>query len=224
MLQPDRFRAAVRAWAAGGPAAPDAAARARELAGDRLCAVVLVEGVSDHAAVEALAARRELDLARAGVCVIPIGGAMSIGRFLALFGAAGLAVDVSGLCDAAEEEHFRRGLRRTDHGADLSRAAMEALGFFVCVVDLEDELIRALGVAGVERVLAAEKDLARFRLFQNQPAQRGRPVDRQLRRFLGTTSGRKAQYARQLAGALDPAQVPRPLDRLLATVAGFSSR
>ena len=30
---------------------------------------------------------------------------------------------------------------------------MEALGFFVCDADLEDELIRALGVATVERLI-----------------------------------------------------------------------
>ena len=40
----------------------------------------------------------------------------------------------------------------------------------------------------------------------------------QLHRFMGTRSGRKSQYARLLASALDPARVPRPLDRVLAHV------
>ena len=79
---------------------------------------------------------------------------------------------------------------------------------------LADDPTRALGVAGVERVLDAEKDLARFRLFQNQPAQRGRTVQRQLRRFMGTTSGRKARYARALTRALDADRVPWPLDQV----------
>jgi hypothetical protein len=43
-------------------------------------------------------------------------------------------------------------------------------------------------------------------------------VEAQLRRFIGTRSGRKLRYARLLAGALDLGHVPRPLDRLLAHV------
>ncbi|MCO1595819.1 ATP-dependent endonuclease [Micromonospora sp. RHAY321] len=217
MREPDRFRAAVGAWAAGGTDAPEAATVARALARDgRLATVVLVEGVSDLYAVEALAARCDRDLIDEGVCVVSMGGAMSVGRFLRLFGAQGLALGVRGLCDEAEESYFRRGLEQAGLGSGLTRSAMEALGFHVCVADLEDELIRALGSTGVEQVLAAERDLTRFRVFQNQPAQRGRPVERQLRRFMGTMSGRKARYARALVRALDPASVPRPLDHLLA--------
>lgn len=218
MREPERFRAAVRSWAAGGTDAAAAAALARELADDGLATVVLVEGVSDQSAVEALAALRNRDLASEGVCVVPIGGAMGVGRFLRLFGARGLAVNVRGLCDEAEEGYFRRGLEQAGFGPGLNHSAMESLGFYVCVSDLEDELIRALDVVGVERVLTAEEDLARFRVFQNQPAQRGRAVERQLRRFMGTTSGRKARYARKLVLALDPDRVPRPLDHLLASV------
>ncbi len=217
----ERFRAAVGTWAAGGSDAPAAAAVARELARDGLRTVVLVEGVSDQVAVEALAARQNRDLAAEGVCVVPIGGAMGVGRFLRIFGVHGLGVNTRGLCDEAEEGYFRRGLEQAGYGTGLTRPAMGSLGFFVCVADLEDELIRALGVAGVERVLAAEKDLARFRAFQNQPAQRGRAVERQLRRFLGTTSGRKAHYARALVLALDADRIPRPLDHLLADAPGL---
>ena len=218
MRELERFRAAVGVWAAGGADAPAAAVVARELARDGLGPVVLVEGVSDQSAVEALAARRSRDLAAEGVCVVPIGGAMGVGRFLRLFGAQGLAVNVRGLCDEAEESYFRRGLEQAGFGAGLSRSAMESLGFHVCVADLEDELIRALGAAGVEQVISAEEDLARFRVFQNQPAQRGRAVERQLRRFMGTISGRKARYAYALVRAIDPDRIPRPLDRLLASV------
>jgi hypothetical protein len=216
--EPERFRAAVRSWAAGGTDAAAAATAARELADDGLTTVVLVEGVSDQSAVEALAALRNRDLAGEGVCVVPIGGAMGVARFLRLFGMRGLAVNVRGLCDEAEEGHFRRGLEQAGFGHGLNRSAMESLGFYVCVSDLEDELIRALDPVGVERVLAAEEDLARFRVFQNQPAQRERAVERQLHRFMGTTSGRKARYARKLVLALDPDRVPRPLDHLLASV------
>ncbi|WP_329108751.1 ATP-dependent endonuclease [Micromonospora sp. NBC_01699] len=215
MRDQDRFRSAVAVWAAGGPDAPAAARVARELAGDGLATVVLVEGVSDRSAVEALAARRGRDLVGEGVCVLSIGGAMSVARFLRLFGPQGLAIKVRGLCDEAEEGYFRRGLEQAGLGTGLTRSAMEALGFYVCVADLEDELIRALGTVGVESVFAAERDLDRFRLFQNQPAQRGRAIERQLRRFMGTTSGRKSRYARALVHALDPNRIPRPLDQLL---------
>ena len=97
---------------------------------------------------------------------------------------------------------------------------MEPLGFYVCVADLEDELIRALGPAMVEEVIEAQGELGSFRIFQRQPAQRPRTIEEQLRRFMGTRSGRKAQYARGLVEALDLARVPRPLDGVLAHVPG----
>ncbi|MFC1421219.1 TOPRIM nucleotidyl transferase/hydrolase domain-containing protein [Streptacidiphilus cavernicola] len=214
-----RFRAAVVAWAAGGPEAGAAAATAGELAAAvGLRAVVLVEGASDVAAIEALALRRSRDLDAEGVAVVPLGGATSIGRFLGLVGPQGLDVPVAGLCDAGEEGYFRRSLERAGLGADLSRDGMESLGFYVCVADLEQELIRALGVAGVEQVVEAQGDLRSFRTFQKQPAQRGRTVEQQLKRFMGTLSGRKIHYAQALVDGLDLARVPRPLDRLLAHV------
>jgi hypothetical protein len=43
-------------------------------------------------------------------------------------------------------------------------------------------------------------------------------VEAQLRRFIGTRSGRKIRYGRLLVEALDLAEVPRPLDRVLASV------
>jgi hypothetical protein len=178
--------------------------------------VVLVEGASDQVALEALAARRGRDLAAEGVAVVPMGGAGNVGRFLELFGPRGLRLRLAGLCDAGEEAEFRRGLERAGLGAGPGRAGMEALGFYVCVADLEDELVRCLGAAVVEQVVAAQGELGPFRTFQRQPAWRGRGSQAQLRRFIGTHSGRKARYARLLVDALDLASVPRPLDRLLA--------
>src|SRR5439155_18696985 len=70
-------------------------------------AVVLVEGVSDQRALEALAVRRGRDLAAEGVSVVPMGGSKNIGTFLGVFGPRGLDVLVAGLCDAAEEVDFR---------------------------------------------------------------------------------------------------------------------
>lgn len=191
------------------------------LAGSDLRAVVLVEGVSDEVALEALAARRDLDLGAEGVSVLPIGGAQAIGHFLDLFGPRGLDLRLAGLCDAAEEPDFRRGLERTGFGSDLTRADMERLGFYVCVDDLEDELIRALGADAVEQVVDAQGELGAFRTLQKQPAWRGRPLEDQLRRFMGSGGRRKIRYARFLVEALDLARVPRPLDRVLADLRGI---
>ena len=180
--------------------------------------VVLVEGMSDQRALEALAERRGRNFAAEGVSVVPMGGATAVGRFLEQFGPKGLDLRLAGLCDAGEERKFRRGLERAGLGANLTRADMEALGFYVCVADLEDELIRALGAAAVERVIDAQGELRSFRTLQQQPAQQGWTTERQLRRFMGSKGGRKVHYARVLVEELDPAKVPRPLDRLLAHV------
>ena len=75
---------------------------------DDIRAVVLVEGLSDRSAVEALALRRGRDFAAEGVSVIPIGGAQAIRRALALYGPTGLDLALAGLCDAGEERSFRR--------------------------------------------------------------------------------------------------------------------
>lgn len=181
-------------------------------------AVVLVEGISDKLALEALAERRGRHLDTEGVAVVAMGGSKNIGRHLDMFGPNGAALRLAGLCDAAEERDFQRGLERAGFGTDLSRLDIEALGFYTCVADLEDELIRALGVAAVERVIDAQDELDLFRIFQRQPAWQGRSTEDQLRRFFGTHRGRKIECAPLLVAALDLSRVPRPLDRVLAHV------
>jgi hypothetical protein len=196
---------------------PQATTRALARLGDAR-AIVLVEGLSDQIALETLAARQGRDLAHEGVAVVPIGGAQAIGRFLMRFGPQGSGAQLAGLCDLGEEEVFRRGLERAGFGSGLGRAQMERLGFHVCVVDLEDELIRALGPDAVEDVIRSEGDLAAFRTFQKQPAWRGRRVQAQLRRFMGSADRRKLRYARLLVEALDLGSVPRPLGGVLTHV------
>ncbi|WP_223778700.1 TOPRIM nucleotidyl transferase/hydrolase domain-containing protein [Streptomyces sp. 135] len=199
------FREAIIAWAAGG--ADD---RARELAATLpVRAVVLLEGPSDAAAVDALAASRGRDLAAEGICVLPMGGAMSVGRFAGLLGPTGLGLRLTGLCDEAERPYYVRGLERASAAGEK---------FFVCAADLEDELIRALGVTRVAELVEAEGDLRALRTFLNQPAQRERTSRQQLRRFLGTKKGRKIRYGRVLVEALPPERVPAPLDDLLASL------
>jgi hypothetical protein len=190
----------------------------------RVRAVVLVEGVSDQLALQALARRRGRKLDAEGVSIVPMGGATNIRTFLNRYGPHGLDVRLAGLCDAAEEGNFRRGLERVGLGPDLTRADMERLGFYVCVADLEDELIRALGVTAVERVIEAQSELQAFRTFQREPQWRARRAEDQLRRFLGTHRGRKIQTAALLVEALDLARVPRPLDGVLDSVSPVSPR
>jgi hypothetical protein len=200
-------------------AAQALAAAAQALAaGTGARSIVLVEGISDQVALEALAERRGRDLGAEGISILPIGGATNIRRFLEVFGPHGIDVRVAGLCDVGEEGDFRRGLQRAGFGSTLSRADMESLGFYVCIADLEDELIRSLGAVAVEQVVDAQGELGSFRTLQRQPAQQGRSIEQQLRRFMGTRGGRKIRYARLLVDALDLSGVPRPLDRLLAHV------
>jgi hypothetical protein len=144
-----------------------------------------------------------------------MGGAQAIGRYLDRFGPDGLNVRLAGLCDAGEEPDFRRGLERAGLGSDLTREDMERLGFYVCVEDLEDELVRAVGPEDVEQVIAAEGELRAFRTFQRQLAKRDLPYEEQLWRFMWN---RKQRYATLLVEAVDLARVPRPLDRVLAHV------
>jgi hypothetical protein len=145
--------------------------------------VIVVEGESDRVAVETLARRLGVE----DVEVQPIGGAHAIGRY-----AGAPAV---GLCDKGEEPIFRRALEHV----------------FVCDVDLEDELIRALGPERVEEVLAENGDLGKFRTLQKQAVWRDRPARDQLRRWIGSGARRKVRYAELLVDALELDRVPAPL-------------
>jgi OLD-like protein len=181
-------------------------------------AVILVEGLSDQAAVEALAERRGRDLAAEGVLVVPIGGAQAIGRSLEQFGPRGRNLRLAGLCDAGEEGDFRRALETAGLGSGLTRSTMEELGFYVCVDDLEDELIRAVGAPSVELLVEAQGELRPFRTLQKQAAWQGRPTEEQLHRFMGSGGRRKIRYARLLVEALELERMPRPLEGVLEHV------
>ena len=115
----ESLAAVTEAAGAGSAALTAAAARARSDPGS--CAVVLVEGMSDQAAVQTLAERAGRDLRGDGIFVVPMGGATNIGHFVSLFGPAGFGVRLAGLCDQGEERDFRRGLDRV--GAPTSSAS-----------------------------------------------------------------------------------------------------
>ncbi|MEU0143226.1 TOPRIM nucleotidyl transferase/hydrolase domain-containing protein [Streptomyces albidoflavus] len=205
MAETSAFRKAVGGWANGGPGE-----RARELAGRLgVRTAVLLEGLSDLAAVEALAARQGRDLAAEGVCVVQMAGATNVGRYAVTLGPPGLGLRLAGLCDIRERPSYDRGFARASAPADA---------VFACSADLEDELIRALGTARVEEIVRAEGDLRAWQTFLRQPAQLGRPRPQQLRRFLGTKKGRKIRYGHLLVEALGPGQVPAPLADLFASL------
>jgi hypothetical protein len=163
-------------------------------------AMMLVEGVSDQIAVETLAVRLGRDLATERVAVVPIGGAGAIGRMLAEHASATLRLVA--LCDAGEEALVRRRIEAS--GLQVS--------VFVCVTDLEAELIRAVGVETSRAVVDSQGDLGSFTTLQKQLVWRGQPPEAQLRRFIGAGARRKLRYARLLIdAAVDLDRAPRPL-------------
>ncbi|QGN58905.1 TOPRIM nucleotidyl transferase/hydrolase domain-containing protein [Nostocoides sp. HKS02] len=181
-------------------------------------AIVLVEGHSDRVALLTLARRAGRDLAGEGVQVLPMGGITNVRAFVSRLGPDGLGVPLVGLYDGAEEAQLRRGLAAAGLVEALDPDGPSHLGFYRCSADLEDELIRALGVERVEEVIAAAGDERSLRLLTGMPAQRGWTREAVLRRFLGVRSGRKARYAALLVDALEPACVPEPLAAVLARV------
>lgn len=180
--------------------------------------VVLVEGESDRRALAALARRLDRDLAASGADVVPMDGITNLRRHLAELDARSAPPRVLGLYDIGEHAHVARMLAATGRGPADSTPELEALGFYACTLDLEDELIRAAGADLIEGVLAEHRDLARFRTFQRQPFQRTRPIEAQLRRFAGTASGRKTWFAADVVEVLPLERMPRPMLRLLDAV------
>ena len=156
--------------------------------------VVLVEGQSDRIALETLAARMGMRMPQIRV----VGGSKGARRAVSELRGTRLV----GLVDVGERTDFERVLDTV----------------FVCDPDLEAEFVRALGIEGVEAVIAEQGELGSFRSLQRQPFQRDRPVEAQLARFFGGRSGNKARYARLLAEAVPLERVPAPLAALLAAL------
>lgn len=162
---------------------------------------VLVEGESDRSAVLTLARRLGRDVA--GDDVVAMGGITNLRRHLAEAESQGLQPVL--LHDADEEPWVERTLASV--GGHPPR--------YVCDADLEDELVRALGIKRTLEVVAEAGDLAAWQILCNQPFHRARPAEAVLRRFWGTTSGRKDKYAALLTAALDLDRVPAPLSGAL---------
>lgn len=176
-------------------------------------AVVLVEGNSDRTALQTLAGRCGRDLAAEAVEVVAMSGITNVRTFALRYGPRGLDVRLAGLYDAPEERIVRGGLA----AAGLPDLEPEALGFYRCTVDLEDELIRALGVDAAEAVIAAAGEARSLQRLAGMPAQRGWTREALVRRFLGG-AGRKARYAALFVEALPCDRIPAPLAAVLARV------
>lgn len=183
-----------------------------------LRAVVLVEGNSDLVALHTLAERHGRDLFTEGIEIVAMGGITNTRAFASRFGPHGLGLPLAGLYDAADEAKLRHGLAAAGLGSALEADGPSTLGFYKCSADLEDELIRALGVEAVEAVIEAAGEVHSLRLLAGMPAQRDWTREAVLRRFLGVRSGRKARYAALLVQALEPSRVPEPLTAVLARV------
>jgi hypothetical protein len=181
--------------------------------------IVLVEGVTDELAVTLAARRLGRDLEAKGVTVVPTNGAHAISRYLRQLRAEEPGARLAGLYDEREEDVIRTALERAGHGQNLDRSELERLGFFACVADLEDELIRAAGATSISRLIELERDAQPWRTFRSQHAWQGRPVDQQFRRFIRSVSERNSRYIRAIVETIDLSRLPRPLLMLLDHVA-----
>ena len=164
--------------------------------------IVLVEGGSDVAALDALTA---VDGMRGRFDLVAMGGITNVSTYVARLRQERPDVVLLGVCDERERRFMER-----------ERPALADV--FVCERDLEDELIRAVGPEAVVDLLEELGELGRFHTFQEQPEWRGQPLHDQLRRFAGTRSGRKAVFAGRLAAELTTDTLPAPLARLLERV------
>ncbi|MEX1092346.1 MAG: ATP-dependent endonuclease [Acidimicrobiia bacterium] len=175
-------------------------------------AVILVEGPSDQVAVEILAARCGHDLDQSGVEVVAIGGATNLRQFIETYGPGGRGALLAGLGDIGEVAVYGRTLSRAGVSRGPSRHELEEAGFHMCVVDLEDELIRALGAVQTRSIVERADTPGSFRSYQRQPAHREQRLETQLRGFV---TNWKIEYARLFVAELHLAQVPRPLAGVL---------
>lgn len=162
--------------------------------------------------MHAVARRLGRDLVADGLEIVPMGGVTNTGSFAARYGPRGLGLPLSGLYDIGEQRHVRRGLSAAglpmvDDLADL--------GFHACDRDLEDELVRAIGLDAVEAVIEDAGEGRSLRLLAQMPAQAGWSREELVRRFLGSQSGRKSRYARLFVEAMEVDRVPRPLCAVL---------
>jgi hypothetical protein len=139
-------------------------------------------------------------------------GGGAVGTFLRLFGPSGLKLTVVGLCDEDQESRWLSELQKAGFSA-MDRTSMSSAGFFVCVKDLEQEFVRAIGLTATQSLIANEGQSPAFSAFQKQQAHSGAALDEQLRRFLQKD---KVGWTIPLVDALNLKAIPGPLSDILA--------
>ena len=188
-------------WALTGPGGSNPPLSANALTARSIAdatTVILVEGASDKAAVEAVAGRHGRRLAAEGTVVVAMGGAHAVGRVADRL-ADRPELRVTGLCDRGEASFF----------------AAASIEFHSCDADLEDELIRCVDRSELERLLAAEGDLAAFRTLQKQGPWRDRSFPEQMHRWLRAGAQRNLRYAHLIPLTADVDRLPPPLVAVL---------
>ncbi len=181
--------------------------------------VVLVEGMSDRLALERLAERLGCDLEASGVRVVDVGGVTNFRANLVRYGPHGEGLRLAGLCDEGEGLIVLRALQDSGVGGTLTLDTMAGAGFFICQGELEDELLRAVGIPSILRIIERQGNLRRFRSMQRQLAYRHAPLEVQVRHLM---TQYKIAYAPLLIDALDVAAIPRPLTAVLDYALGRS--
>lgn len=174
--------------------------------------IVFAEGESDAAALRVLAAKLAPQSRHNSINIESLGGAS--GYRLAIPDTHSQGRRFCGLYDLPELDDVAAGFARI--GIDVDGAAsLEDRGFFACRDNLEDELISALGIDGVEEVIRTAGEAGPLETLRSQPAWRDQPRSDVLRRFFSSQSGRKQRYAALMTDALDLDAVPRPLRAVL---------
>jgi predicted ATPase len=178
---------------------------------------VLVEGLSDKYAIEALAERKGRNLDAEGVSVVAMKGCGLIGTFLSLLGSKGLGVRLVGMCDGPEDEQWAKSLEEHGFGKGMDRAAMAKVGFFVCDKDLEDVLVTAVGDAQALKILDGQGEKPAFDSYVKQPAHAGKSQHEQICDFLHSR-GRHIRYAPLLVDELDLTKTPPALEGVVNAI------
>jgi hypothetical protein len=132
--------------------------------------------------------------------------------YLTLLGPNGLDLSLCGLCDLDAESEWRAKLQAVGLNA-TSRAALNSQGFYVCDIDLEDELIRAHGSTAVQSIIALEGEARKFSAFASQLPNRSLTLSEQLTEFVRKS---KTRWSPKLVSELSAASMPSPLRDVLA--------
>lgn len=173
--------------------------------------VAFVEGITDYQTVRVIAATLGRHLDAEGIAVVALDGAASLTTFLQIMGPEGLELAVGGICDADYEADWCSYLTAAGLPAS-NRQDLNALGFYVSDLDLEDELVTALGTTAAQLVFANDGATQRFQNYSGQPAHKGKSLHEQVRGFAQT---KKVYWTPRLAAAVTAASVPTSIKDLL---------